>query len=409
MVRLDVVAATVASPLHDPRRLSGYVGEFSSSARGIPNLGVITEPSSLGAGAAILFVATGGTEHILLETVRRSGLRYVLLVYHDHENSLPAVLESAPVLRGLAHVDVVKLDNLQRWVEPVVSASRAAGRLRGSRLLLIGDPSPWLVYSSRSEDALASRLGISVERAGLEELYAEYEGVAEDGLLRSEDLGRLLPRSSVPEGALRSCYRLYLAVGSLLSKRGAGAATVRCFDLIKDLGLAGCLAVSMLLDSGAVVGCEADLPSAATMMILKELTGRPPWMANVVGVGRGTVELAHCAIATSLTCRYTLTTHFESGLPTAVAGWVKEGGVATVAKYDPKRNLIRAALGEVLEGSPKHDARCRTQVTLRVPEEYPRKTLEDPLGAHVVVSFADAVRSIEVFGKMLGIETEVFA
>jgi len=403
---LDVVAAVVASPLHEPSRLSRYVSDFLSKTQSVTFSGVITEPAGLSATSAIIFVATGGTEHILLETIKMSKFSYVLLVYHELENSLPAVLEALPVLRSVTRVDVVKLDSLSEQLEPVVTASRAVNRLRKSKLLVIGSSSPWLIYSSGVEEVLRSKLGLELEFVELKELIAEYGRIGE--VLESEEFSRLITHSFVSERHLRDSYRLYLAIDRLVRVRRAQAVSVRCFDVINETGVTGCLALSKLLDKGIVAGCEADLPTTATMMILRELSDSTPWMANVVEVREGLVELAHCTIATSITTGYELTTHFESGKPTAVAGKVNVGLKATIAKYDPKRNLVRAALGEVLEGFPKHSARCRTQVSLRVPKEYSRKLLKDPLGAHVVVTFTNVLRSLEVLCRILGIEPEVY-
>lgn len=402
---MGVIAAAVASPLHDPRRLSSYVSEFLSRVRGVPFSGVLTEPAGLEALAAVVLVATGGTEHIVLETARRSRLRYALLVYHGSDNSLPAVMEVLPELRKYVRADVVELEEVAGAATHLLAASRAYASLLGSKLLVLGRPSPWLVYSSGGEEEIRSKLGVEVEYADLGGLYEEYRRVPGD-LARSEEFSQLVGQAAAED--LEHSLRLYTAIRRMVAERSARAVSVRCFDLIGTLGRTGCLAVSKLLDAGIVAGCEADVPSAVTMMVLRELSGSPPWIANVVSVGGGIVELAHCTIATSLTQGFELTTHFESGRPVAVAGRVGEGAVVTVAKYDPKRNLVRAARGTVVEGSPRHPARCRTQVAVRVPEGFAKRLLEDPLGAHVVVSFVDVLRPLEFFAKIAGVGAEVY-
>lgn len=401
-------AAVVASPLHNPSRLATYVSEFTANIRDIPFRGVLTEPSELEGVAAVVLVATGGTEHTILETVRRSKLRYVLLVYHDFENSLPAVMEVTPALRKYVHVEIAHLSSMRSLVEHIATASRAALTLSSSKLLVFGSPSPWLVYSSGSDDALRSKLGIEVEYVDMRDLYTEYDRVSDDFTGRQERFKQLVNTSLIEVEHISKSFRLYLAFNKIARERGARAISVRCFDLIKDMKLAGCLALSLLLDDFLVAGCEADIPATATMMILKELSGRPPWIANVVSVSRGRVELAHCTIATSITHSFTLTTHFESGLPVAISGIVRKNSEATIAKYDPKRNLIRAARGVVTESEPKYGARCRTQLTLEVSEKFSDRLLGDPLGAHVVVSFTNVLKPLEILAKILDVDVEVF-
>ncbi|MCS7099750.1 MAG: hypothetical protein RMH84_05580, partial [Sulfolobales archaeon] len=242
----------------------------------------------------------------------------------------------------------------------------------------------------------------------MKDLYSEYDRASGELAENQERLERLASVGQIEVEHISKSLRLYQALSKIAREREARAVSVRCFDLIKDIKLAGCLAVSLLLDDLLVAGCEADIPTAATTLILKELSGRPPWVANVASVGRGRVELAHCTIATSITQSFTLTTHFESGLPVAVSGRVREGSEATVAKYDPKRNLIRAARGMVVEGAPRYSARCRTQVTLEVPERFSEVLMGDPLGVHVVVSFTDVLKPLEFLAKMLGVDAEIY-
>jgi hypothetical protein len=73
-------------------------------------------------------------EHVVLGTARLSGARYVLLVYHDSDNSLPAALEVAPALRefcgvGLAHIGTAgsRVGQLVRAAQGPLQDPRSGG------------------------------------------------------------------------------------------------------------------------------------------------------------------------------------------------------------------------------------------------------------------------------------------
>jgi len=406
---LRVLALAAASPMHDPLRVSSYVRAFRGALPDVPFLGLITEPTGVEADVLVVLVATGGTEHVVLGTARLSGVRYVLLVYHDSDNSLPATLEVAPALRSFCGVGLAPLTALRGRVEPLIKASRALSRIRGRAVLVLGKPSPWLVYSSGAEERVASRLGVELRFLELSALYEELQKVDELEVVKecSEVTSRASEISVDRDSLLKAC-KLSVAMRRLASRLGVDTVSVRCFDLIKDLGVSGCLALSRLLDSGIVAGCEADVPSTVTMLILSTLSGRPTWVANVVDVGSSWVELAHCTIATSLASRYSLVTHFESGLPVAVAGVVEEGAEVTLAKYDPRRDLLRASRGTVRSGKPAHPHRCRTQVTVEVPQTFARSLLEDPVGAHLVVGVGDLLEELSYLATLAGMGAELF-
>jgi len=406
---LRVLSLAAASPMHDPARVSRYVSTFREALPGVPFLGLITEPTRAEADVLVVLVATGGTEHIVLGTAKLSGVRYVLLVYHDSDNSLPAVLEVAPALKDLCEVGLVPLSSVGAEARPLLRASEALSRIRGGSVLVIGKPSPWLVYSSGAEERVTSRLGVKLEFLELSALYEELRKVGYTEV--SEECSELASRASevlVDEDSLLKACKLSVAMRRLASELGAVAVSVRCFDIIKDLGVSGCVALSRLLDRGVVAGCEADVPSTVTMLILSALSGKPSWVANVVNVGSSSVELAHCTIATSLTSRYSLVTHFESGLPVAVAGVLEEGVEVTLAKYDPKRDLLKASRGTVRSGRPTHPYRCRTQVAVEVPPGFARSLLEDPLGAHLVLGMGNLLDELRYLATLASMRTEIF-
>ncbi|MGY0288828.1 MAG: hypothetical protein ACUX7D_08780 [Candidatus Methanodesulfokora washburnensis] len=121
---------------------------------------------------AAILVMTGGTEEIVEKI---GGSWPLLLIYHDSENSLPAAIEAASSLRKKGRV--VWLAHWSSTEIPVIlSAIKAIKRIRGFRLGIIGDPSPWLTYSRSSDEDLRI-IGIHPVRIFIEALINEYKKV----------------------------------------------------------------------------------------------------------------------------------------------------------------------------------------------------------------------------------------
>ena len=76
------------------------------------------------------------------------------------------------------------------------------------------------------------------------------------------------------------------------------ALSIECFSLLSQTESTACYALSHLNDKGTVAGCEGDLPSTFTMMIVKLLIGQASFMANVASVDQeqNSAILAHCTI-----------------------------------------------------------------------------------------------------------------
>ena len=72
------------------------------------------------------------------------------------------------------------------------------------------------------------------------------------------------------------------------------AITVECFSLVQENEVTACLGLSWLNDKTIPAGCEGDLCSILGMMLMKEMNGNMPWMANVASIKGNEVLFAHC-------------------------------------------------------------------------------------------------------------------
>ncbi len=95
--------------------------------------------------------------------------------------------------------------------------------------------------------------------------------------------------------------RLYRAIKKVCEEEKLEALTLSCFKLIEQIDTTGCLALSLLNDDGIMAGCEGDLQSIFTLLVVKSLTGKDGFMANPSMINTRTNELilAHCTIGSN--------------------------------------------------------------------------------------------------------------
>ena len=346
------------------------------------------------------FVATGGSERKILklreERERFSPGEPVVLLAHPGNNSLPAALETlARLQQDGAHGRILYLRGPDdgeglRQVATAAQDVNAWLRMQRQRIGLVGEPSDWLVASAPSPDTVTTVWGPKIVSIGLDTLKASIDSVPEEALQAPLD-ALLSGAASVHEPTrddLAETVRVFLAVIDLVEEHRLDAVSVRCFDLIAERRTTGCLALARLNDDGVTAGCEGDLPSVLTMLWIQTLLGQISWMANPAGIDarRNILRLAHCTVSLQLAEKFSLRSHFESGLGVSIQGLLKNGPVtlARIGGRNPDR--IWLAEGSIIETEPD-DRLCRTQADVRLTENgLAAALLNRPLGNHLVLT-----------------------
>lgn len=406
-----------ASPLHDKallERLRSAITPVAERHAGARDLGVASSPGEAaerlqGCGPAVIVFSTGGTEHIVLQAAA-AATGPLLLVAHPYANSLPALLEAYPLLRRLgaaaAYVEELSPEVVERGLAPGLRGLLAASRLRGARLGIIGEPSPWLVYSRVEPAELRERLGVSLVEVPMESLEEEYRRAqAPEQLL--EKLVSGAAGVERPREELEKALRLYAAMKRIVERERLDAVTIECFEVIPRLDTTACLALSLLNSEGVVAGCEGDVPAALTMMLASWAAGRPAFMANLARLYSDGVLLAHCTAPLS-EGRYRLLSHYETGKGVGVSLEYPRGSQATIARLSPGLDSLRLGIGEVVESGLLSPLHCRTQVRLKTSWD-PYMLLERSTGNHYVLVLGNHVQELKTAAQMLGIEPEILS
>ena len=356
--------------------------------------------------AVIALALTGGIEEMLLG-VGEAG-KPLIIVAHDRLNSLAASLEALSKLREMGNPSWI----IEAWtpgarkrIESILKGIEAASRFSGLKIGLIGGMSPWLVYSRPDLSSLKELFNIELVEIDMDELYSKFRSSKVDRDLMDKVL-RNARRVEVSEEDLGEALRVYLALKEIVEEHHLDALTIKCFDLIGDLGTTACLALSLLQDDGIVAGCEGDVLGLLSMILGKLLSGSPTFIANISEIGEDYISLTHCAIALSMVDEYRLLTHFESGIGVGVSGRIYDGGRVTLLRFRPDLRKLRVIRGMILDSNPFKALACRTQLKIRVKGDL-GKILEDPLGNHHVMALGDLVDAVKSFCMLKGIEVEV--
>ena len=406
-----VTLVPIASPLHDSEAVSRIEKILKARLEGLYDFSshLVTSAAeaaevSRRADILVLLVLTGGTEHLAMAA---SGGKPTVLVAHGAMNSLPAAVEAASAMRDRSWPIWIasEPEDIRSAVSSVLTGVKAYYSLRGSKLAVIGEPSPWLVYSIARTETVKAKLGISIEAVPMSELVEKFRAVEVDevtagGLIEGASV------ISVSEEEVKNAIRLYSALKSLAAEREFSAVTVRCFDLIQLADTTGCVAISLLNGEGIVAGCEADVPTALTMMLAAELSGRPAFVGNLVSASRDEVLLAHCTFPIAEADSYELTTHFESGRGVSIAASLRKGAKVTLMRFSPDLGRLRALVGVIRSGVPERRDLCRTQVRVRT-ENNARLLVEEPMGNHYVLAFGELAKALSAFCSLARVKLEL--
>lgn len=184
-----------------------------------------------------------------------------------------------------------------------VGAAAAAGRLRRSRLLRVGDALPGYEHLALSGEVLAT-LGLATVDVPIESLVSgmaalpepEVSAVVADVLSQSDPADGPDPAPS--RASLAAAARVELALAALVSEHAAAGGALNCHgDRLRGrpgVGVAPCLALGRLTSRGVPWTCTGDAATAVAKLVV-DLLGHPGLYHEIqlIDPGRDEVLLAN--------------------------------------------------------------------------------------------------------------------
>lgn len=379
---------SLRSPLHDSERAHRTTEEMLAAFSQLFDCRIITELEGEEYDLLVVLVLTGGTENIFLHhwPELKKSARPFLLAATATDNSLPAALEILSWLNAnetasdsaIVHGSAARIAD---QVNDFIGQYRINSALKSQIAGVIGQPSEWLIASMPDPEIIEQKLGIRLVSISMDQ-FRSYVGKADSASLSEFAQAFYRPADKNRTSELARAARIYGGLTRAIRNHQLNALTLRCFDLLESDQTTGCLALAKLNDDGIPAACEGDVPAMLTMMVLKAITGKTSFMANPSSVAGSQVTFAHCTCPVTILEKFTLNSHFESGIGLAVAG-IFAPGAFTVCKLDFINNRYALAAGSSLPFAFSN-ALCRTQLKLDLPgaEDY---FFQAPLGNHHIL------------------------
>ena len=342
---------------------------------------------------SLIFIATGGVERMVIQHFE-SLPRPTILLADGMQNSLAAALEISTWLRGRGIKSEILHGELSETIKRIFvlhSDFQAQLQLKGMRIGVIGTPASWLIASNADYLLAKRRWGIEYVDIPLERVCERYNRTTDDevGDACAQLAARALAcRDATPEDMLKA-MRLYHALKAVIREENLSAITLSCFRLVEMTGTTGCLALALLNDEGIVAGCEGDLQSVFTMLVVKALTGKPCFMANpsMINARTNEIVLSHCTVGLRQTEQFIIRNHFETESSIGIQGILPTGDVTLVKCGGESLDEYYLSTGTLTENT-NYINMCRTQVRVRLntPAKY---FLQNPLGNHHILLFGN--------------------
>ena len=388
MGSLAVVA--FISPLHEGRvslpKVDAVVKDLEDVGR--LNLGKVD--------VLVALIMSGGVSRLVAGLAQQHNVARVILASHPGNNSLASALDAKALLGDLGvSVGLIHVDDEPSLVK-AIEAGRAASRILGSRVALLGVGDKGAL-GRRFEEAFRAHVDAipmdafeeAVEEAPIAEAEDFVRHIAARVRFRGVDLGKLIEVGKI-YAAMRRLYRQY------------DAAAINCFPYLIKHRVTPCLALARLNEEGLIAACEADLRAVPLMLISRELTGYSGWIANVNHLSGNMLTISHCTIALNMVDEPTALTHFESGYEYGLTGRIKFREV-TLASMSSDFKRAAVTRGVVAESGLLSSNVCRTQARILVNFDIRSLAAKAPYNHHVMIpgNEADRVRAIL---NALGIE-----
>jgi len=341
--------------------------------------------------AKVLYFLSGGSEQEAVQTIDNS-CTYLLIAGKENNASasaaeVKAYLDQSGIINYLVYLDDA---DAVLQIENYVKSAETLQYLSNVKLGLVGNESGWLVASKVSSDLLKEKFNVKLKQYSWEVLkdFGKQE-INPEFIQHFKDKG---------EYTLNTESKIYNLLQQLISIEELNAISVECFPLAREYKETACLPLSKLNSDGIIAGCEGDLTSTIGMYIAQKLSGELPWMANLNYVASDKVYISHCTVPLEFINKYEVTSHFETGIGTAIKGEVKHREL-TLLRFNNTFDKVY-----VSEGLFRHaeyvEKACRTQLCIELNEEDTSKLKSSPLGNHHIVIPGFHKSSIEFFCKL---------
>ena len=234
----------------------------------------------------------------------RRRARRVEFVHVDPSASAAADIVNRAIDQVTATVpsDVANGDPTGRGAAAPDAGRMIAARLQRRRIGVVGDPPTGFEPCTGDVDEMRAVTGIEVDRVPLPTLFEEAD--AAPAAARAATIARVRAAMDLDQetadAGLDESVALHSGLRSLADRHGWSALATRCWpECMTEYGGAVCTPMAMLTEDGVPGVCEAARYGAATALVLREIAGSDPFVADLVDCDEddGTSVVWHCGVA----------------------------------------------------------------------------------------------------------------
>ncbi len=342
---------------------------------------------------SIVFVESGGSETEFLKIYDELE-DPIIILSNGKNNSLPASLEIKTYINQQGKDSLLLVGTEEQIADGIKGASSLFGAMKSidnTNLGVIGTPSDWLISSKVDYSLVKDKYNINLIDIPMKELEIEVKKNVLDDVPHYEQLQKKFKNKETLDGALY----FYSALKRIIKRYNLSGLTLRCFDLLAPYKNTACLAFGLLNEEGITAACEGDVPSLLTMYFVRSLTGMPSFQTNPsnVDLKGNTILFAHCTLPLNMTQKYTLTTHFESGLGIGIKGEMPLGKISVVKLAPSLKCDDSVSFYGTIKRNLSLPNYCRTQIEVEPDENGFISLFKDNFGNHMIITYADCVGS----------------
>jgi hypothetical protein len=327
-------------------------------------------------------------------------------------NALAAVTHGGSVSDFVAATARLRAERTpaRRDVSPKTDAIEANSpdeclrRMKASKILAVRD---------NTSGPGAPLMGIPVEQVSYAEVNDAWNA-ADKGTARAvaDDWAKRATRvAGIPRETLETSAAMYLGMKDVLKRHGANAITINCLG-----GFYGghihaypCLGFFELNNEGLVGGCEGDLRSASTMVVLGALAGRPGYISDpVIDTSKRQIIYAHCVASNRVfgpkaaANAFEILTHSEDRQGASVRSLMPVGYVTTTVEFEPSKKQVLFHRARTVANDPD-DRACRTKLAAEPLGDVERLFAQwDQWGWHRVTCYGDLKEPIFALAGAMG-------
>lgn len=300
-----------------------------------------------------------------------------------------------------------------RQVLDTVRAAAVKEQLRHSRYAVVGSRVPGFYGCMVDELRFRREIGPEIVYYSLASMLHDAKELSTGRVeARMKEITEDYPVRIDP-CMLEKNIRIELALRDYAEREGVNALTLKCWPELQELyHCAGCAALSELNEFGITAGCEGDIQGLTVMDILRKMSGKTAFFADLAGMTKsGGLKAWHCGFGPRSLAEdpqkicYTEQATMRNGLGTGIQYDMKED-VVTLCGFSEQKDSYKLLLAA--GRSEKPDRRVlgvQTDIRWECSTEHLLHTaVEQGFGQHYALVHEDLRRPLREFAKWTGME-----